>query len=151
MEKLSDPLSKDRIKSETKAPIRKDYRNPNDKNLNQVVKTDYLTEDKRFKKGNPGRPKGSHKGYTLSDLQKAIKRVEKKRGKKYFEEMIEKSYDEPSIFIAILKRLVAEQKLDESDSIKIINIIRGGNVPEPKQGVKNDAQGKLERDGETQD
>lgn len=138
MEKLSDPLSKDRINSVTKAPIRKDYLNSRVKD-SKVKTEDYAKMDDstgryRFKKGNPGRPKGSHRGYTLSDLQKAIKKVEKKRKLKYFETMIEKSLDEPSIFIAILKRLVAEQKLGDDEGIKIINIIRSGNsTPAPKQ------------------
>ncbi len=73
--------------------------------------------------GNPkGRPKGS--GSHLPELLAAIEKVEKKNGFDYFETMVLKSLDEPTLMNAIARKLIPDLKAieitgQEGGSIKI--------------------------------
>lgn len=116
-------------------------------NKERYLKTDAKTGKFLFKAGNPGRPKGSkNKTYSLPDLVKAIQRVEKEDKISYLVSQVRLSLTEPSMGIAILKKLISDMKLSDDEGVKIINIIRGGSEPAPKQeGVKPDAKIQAER------
>lgn len=60
--------------------------------------------------GNPnGRPKGSKNHYSIAELWGAIKEVESKGGKKkILTAFVEQAYDNPTIMIALMKKLLPD-------------------------------------------
>jgi len=60
--------------------------------------------------GNPnGRPKGSKNHYSIAELWQAIKEVEGKKGKKkLLEVFVEQAYDNPTIMVALMKKLLPD-------------------------------------------
>lgn len=67
----------------------------------------YLSEEKKFKKGNPGRPKGS---VNKNKLEKAIAKVEKKKGKKFLEHFVEKAFVDEKTMHKLIDKLEPDKK-----------------------------------------
>lgn len=68
----------------------------------------------RWKKGtapNPkGRPKGSTNKIPWSDLQKALKEVEKEKGKTLIKHFIERAFDDDGVMVSAMKKMLPDLK-----------------------------------------
>lgn len=61
--------------------------------------------------GNPaGRPKGSTNRYSIKNLMDAIAVVEKKEGKQLLQEFVGKAYEDKTVMIALMKKLLPDLK-----------------------------------------
>lgn len=63
-----------------------------------------------FQKGHASNPAGGKKGEARLDLERAIKRVGKRKGKKFWEHVAEQAYTDNSVLNAILRKLVPDLK-----------------------------------------
>jgi hypothetical protein len=67
-----------------------------------------------FKKGSSGNPKGRGAGRTkIDELRDAIARVQTRKGKDWLEHLIERSYDDTPLAVAILARVYPTLKAIE--------------------------------------
>lgn len=90
-----------------------------------------------FKKGQSGNPKGRpQKGKAETDeLRKAIKLVEGRKKKKFLIHVIERSFENDQVAIAVLKKLIPDLRYSEHD----LGVTQGtmAMVVEAIQGLKN--------------
>jgi len=72
--------------------------------------------------GNPhGRPKGA---IDLSvELLRAVRRVEHTKQQPFLDHVIEVAYRNPSVMIAVLRKLVPEQTIAAGEPMQVINVI----------------------------
>jgi len=75
----------------------------------------------RFKKGESGNPEGRPVGTGIKPLLEAIRYVEDKKRIRYWEKVVEKSLTNPTIMVAILKKLVPESKREAVDQMQDSN------------------------------
>lgn len=94
-------------------------------------KIDKTKPKQRKKAGNPnwkkgvsanpnGRPKGS--GY-MDALNKAIHEVEKIKKKKLFIRFVEQAYNNPTIMVALMNKLIANKQYTEIEGVEPIEFI----------------------------
>ena len=77
-----------------------------------------------FEKGNKANPNGRPKGTAYIDqLNEAIRIVETDKKKKLFTRFVEQAYANPSIMIALMNKLLANQQHTEIEGIEPIEII----------------------------
>jgi len=90
-----------------------------------------ITEEKReyqekpggqFKKGNPGRPPGI-KNFTISDLIEAIRKVEEEKKTPLYEKFVNKAYVNPTVLIALIKKLIPDKTHTEIEGVGDTEII----------------------------
>jgi len=63
-----------------------------------------------FVKGQSGNPKGRPKKPTIEALEKAIKKVERKKKKKLMEHFVEQAFDDNGVLVALLKKMLPDLK-----------------------------------------
>jgi len=74
------------------------------------------------KSGNPaGRPKGSYAIHT--QLEKAIEGVGKDKKIDIYKHFVERAYDNDTVLVALLRKLVPDRQYSEGDAERIINIV----------------------------
>ncbi len=79
-----------------------------------------MTSWKPGQSGNPlGRPKNSAK----DELDRSIRRVQDKKNKKLLDHFVERAYEDNTVLIAVIKKLVPDIKFIESEH-KTDNTIR---------------------------
>lgn len=83
-------------------------------NDNTVKKRKYTGKDGKFKKGNPGKPKGAKHYVTL--LEEAVKRIEEKRGKNLFDHLVERAFLSDKVLVAVAKKFIPDQQATEIKS-----------------------------------
>ena len=74
-----------------------------------------------FKKGQSGNPKGKPPKPAVQALEKAIREVEKEKGESFLKTCVKAAYNEPSVMVAILKKILPDLKQVEGDIGLITN------------------------------
>jgi len=89
-----------------------------------------------FKKGQSGNPGGRPKVSYMEQLNSAIKTVEKDKKKELFTRFVEQAYINPSIMVALMNKLLANQQHTEISGIEPlkfeVEILNGNKKPEGK-------------------
>lgn len=67
-----------------------------------------------WQKGQSGNPKGRPKKGVVYDLEKAIKKVEKAKGKKLLQHAVEQAFEDNSVLTAVLKKLLPDLRSIEA-------------------------------------
>ncbi|MHC4397482.1 MAG: hypothetical protein ACYS1A_17715 [Planctomycetota bacterium] len=73
------------------------------------------TSTGQFKKGYSGNPNGSN-GHWRSELERAIKTVERRKRKKFMIHAVEQAYVENTVLVAILKKLLPDLRKQDVDA-----------------------------------
>jgi len=76
-----------------------------------------------FQKGQSGNPGGRPKISYMEQLSGAIKTVEKGKKKELFIRFVEQAYANPSIMIALMNKLLANQQHTQIEGLEPIEII----------------------------
>lgn len=96
------------------------------KNVSKTSNRDkYLNEKNKFKKGNPGgpgRPAGV-KGFSISELIDAIEEVEVEKDEKLYKKFVNKAYVNPTVLIALIKKLIPDKTHTEIKGVGDTDII----------------------------
>ena len=69
-----------------------------------------MGNDHLWKPGQSGNPKGRPKKGHIYDLERAVKKVSKAKGKKFWVHFVETAWDDPGMLISIAKKFVADKK-----------------------------------------
>jgi hypothetical protein len=68
-----------------------------------------------FVKGQSGNPGGRPKNSEASMLKKAMRRIEKKRGVNFYERFCEMALEDPSVMVALMKKIIPDLKQVEME------------------------------------
>ena len=76
-----------------------------------------------WKPGQSGNPLGRQKNSAKDELDRSIRRVQDKKNKKLLDHFVERAYEDNTVLIAVIKKLVPDIKFIESEH-KTDNTIR---------------------------
>ena len=76
-----------------------------------------------WKPGQSGNPLGRPKNSAKDELERSIRRVQERKNKKLLDHFVERAYEDNTVLIAVIKKLVPDIKLVESE-FKTDNTIR---------------------------
>jgi len=69
-----------------------------------------MAKDHLWKPGQSGNPKGRPKKGHIYDLEKAVKKVSKAKGKKLWIHFVERAFDDDGVLISLTKKLLPDLK-----------------------------------------
>lgn len=103
---------KKKKKRVTKPTKRKNYRKRLSTEKDAVKKS--VRKNGKFAKGHSGcptgRPKGSKNKWSISELTKAIDAVQKQKKKNWLKHLVQESYEDHALAIALLRKLMPDLK-----------------------------------------
>ncbi|MFH1542719.1 MAG: DUF5681 domain-containing protein [bacterium] len=79
----------------------------------------------KFEKGESGNPEGRPRGTGIKPLLQAIRNVEARKQINYWETVVEQSLNNPSLMIAILKKMVPDYIYQDNDDSGIFKVLIG--------------------------
>jgi len=86
--------------------------------MKKKIKRDKLG---RIMKGAPGRQPGSKNLFSMHMFERALAKVEKKKKKSLFEHFIEQAYEDNTVLIAAVRKILPDLK-----AIEVMGLFEGG-------------------------